>query len=123
MIEKYTFSQLARRYCERQEQTPQELLEILREQELRFHPDGWMLLEAQLMDSSWFGSLMIMPYGGDATLKDVPGHPVSFRGLASDTSVVVAIYEAGNVPDTLPDDLKDWQAPPPPKKTRKRKAK
>ncbi len=122
MIEKYTFSQLARRYCDRQDSTPQQLLNRLLNQRSEFLPDGWVLAEAQLLDSSWLGSLVVVPYGPNNTFKTIPDHPFSPRGLASDTSVVVAYMDTNDLPSTLPDDLKDWTAPPPPKKTRKKRS-
>lgn len=50
-------------------------------------PKGWALVECQMLDSSIMVTLIII---GDAyTLKDVPTHPISPRGLASDMSTVV----------------------------------
>lgn len=91
------FPQFAAKYCERQEQTPDGLEAVLSEQKKRFKPDGWMLLECQMMDSSRFMTLTILPYGPNNTYKTVPDHPVSPRGLASDMSVVVAILPASEV--------------------------
>lgn len=119
MIEKYTFEQFARRYCDRQDSTPQVLLETFRSQLKRFNCVGWFMLEAQLLDSSWMGSLVILPYGGEEnTFKEVPTHPVSPRGLASDTSVAVAYILASELPESI---TFDWQPPPPPKKTKRKR--
>lgn len=119
--ERYTYEQLARRYCDRQESTPAELLGTLQAQKERYQPDGFLLAEAQLMDSSYFGSLVIFPYGPNNTFKTIPTTPFSPRGLASDTSVVVAYMPVEDLPAALPEGLKDWQPPPaPPKKKRKR---
>lgn len=92
--ETLTFDIFADRYCERQEQTKQGLRGILEMQKRKFQPKGFMLLECQMFDSSFMGSLTILPYGPNNTYKEVPTHPVSPRGLASDTSVVVAVLPA-----------------------------
>lgn len=94
MPEELGFDEFARRYCERQVNTPEGLKAILMEQQERYRPDGWMLLECQQFDSSWFGSYTIVPYGPNNTLKTVPDHPLSPRGLASDMSVVSAVLKA-----------------------------
>lgn len=54
--------------------------------------EGWMLLQAQDMSSSWFGQHVILPYGPGCTWKELPrpGQVLSPRGLASDMSIVVA---------------------------------
>lgn len=91
------FGDFAARYCERQEQTIAGLREILKAQIERFKPDGFMLLECQMMDSSLLGSLTILPYGPNNTYKAVATHPISPRGLASDMSVVVALLAASEV--------------------------
>ena len=96
-MDKLTFKEFAKRYCERQEQTPEGLKKVLKDQIKRFNPDGFMLLEAQLMDSSWFGQLTILPYGPNNSFKTIPDHPISPRGLASDTSIVVATLDASEV--------------------------
>jgi hypothetical protein len=92
------FDAFARRYCERHENTPEGLAEIFRRQVELFHPDGWLLLECQVLDSSRLGHYVIVPYGGQATLKAIPDRPVSPRGLASDMSVVVAVLPADKLP-------------------------
>ena len=89
-IEYLKFDEFARRYCERQEQTPGGLHEVLETQKEAFTPTGWMLLECQMMDSSRMGEYTILPYGPRNTFKSVPDHPISPRGLASDMSTVVA---------------------------------
>lgn len=85
------WTEFAARYCERQEQTPDGLLTVLQAQHVRYQPDGWMLLECAMLDSSRVGELTIMPYGPRNTWKVIPNHPISPRGLASDMSVVTAI--------------------------------
>lgn len=89
-----TFDEFAARYCETQEQTPEGLREILKLQVQNWHPIGFMLLQCQMLDSSYCGSHVILPYGPNNTYKAIPDHPVSPRGLASDTSVVVATLPA-----------------------------
>jgi hypothetical protein len=86
-----TFEQFAAKYCERQEKTPEQLKAIFEVQRLAFEPDGWMMLECGDMCSSRLGQLTVLPYGGKATYKTVPDHPVSPRGRASDMSMVVAL--------------------------------
>lgn len=85
------FAEFAAKYCERQESTPERLKEALLQQKDLYHPDGWMMLECQVLDSSRLGSLAVLPYGPNNTFKSVPDYPVSPRGLASDMSVVVAV--------------------------------
>lgn len=91
------FMTFARKYCDRQEQTPEGLHKVLTEQKQRFNPEGWVLLECQIFGSSSLGSLTIVPYGPNNTFKAPPEHPVSPRGMASDTSVVVAILLADSI--------------------------
>lgn len=99
MVETLTFDAFAARYCERQEQTPAGLRDVLTAQATRFQPVGWMMLECQVFDSSRLGSLVIVPYGPNNTWKEPPTHPVSPRGLASDMSVVVAVLPAEALAD------------------------
>jgi hypothetical protein len=93
-----TFDEMAALYCERQESSPAGLLAILQNQKTTYRPDGWMLLECQVMDGSRLGSLTILPYGPNNTFARVPDHPISPRGLASDMSVVVGVLPAENLP-------------------------
>jgi len=92
------FAEFARRYCERHVNTPDGLAEIFQQQVELFQPDGWLLLECQDFSSSRLGHYVILPYGGQATLKTIPDRPVSPRGLASDMSVVVAVLPADKLP-------------------------
>lgn len=91
------WTEFAKRYCERQQQTPDGLKAILAAQADKYSPEGWMLLECHMMDSSRLGDLAILPYGPNNTFKAVVDHPVSPRGLASDMSVVVAILPRQNL--------------------------
>jgi hypothetical protein len=93
-----TWKQFAERYCDTQEQTPEGLAKILRGQIARWDNKGFFLAEAQLMDSSWLGQVVILPYGPQNTFKDIPEHPFSPRGLASDTSVAIGYIETDDVP-------------------------
>ncbi len=93
-----TFDEFATRYCERQQYEYDDLLYTLTQQVQRFNPDGWMLLECADMSSSRLGELTILPFGGKASYKEVPTHPVSPRGLASDMSTVVAVLPKDNLP-------------------------
>lgn len=85
------FPDFAAKYCERQEQTPDGLKAVLTAQKSKFNPEGWIMLECQMLDSSRLGSLAILPYGPNNTFKAIPEHPVSPRGLCSDMSVVCAV--------------------------------
>lgn len=91
------YGDFAARYCERQEQTVEGLCEVLKAHIVRFKPEGFLLLECQILDSSYLGSLTILPYGPNNTYKTVPTHPLSPRGLASDMSIVVAVLPASAV--------------------------
>lgn len=97
-MEHVTFTEFARRYCERHEQTPEGLAEVLRHRRNLFNPTGFVLLECQDLASRRLGHYAILPYGGLATLQEVPTKPFSPRGLASDMSVVVAVVAAEEVP-------------------------
>ena len=99
-IPSLTWAELSAKYCERQEQTPEGLLTILQQQAKKFSPDGWMLLECQMMDSSLIGSLTILPFGPNNTRK-IPleyGEVVSPRGLASDMSACTGILWRKDLP-------------------------
>jgi hypothetical protein len=98
-VQKMTWDDFAARYCKTQVSTPEELAAVLREQLKRFGPRGFFLAEAQLMDSSYAGTVVILPFGGpENTYKEIPSRPFSPRGLASDTSVVIGYVDAGDVP-------------------------
>lgn len=92
-----TFNEFASRYCERQHQTPDGLRTILLRQKERFNPTWFIMLECQMLDSTWLGHLCILSYGGSATLQAIPDRPISPRGLASDMSIVVATVNAEDV--------------------------
>ena len=51
---------------------------------------GWFLAECLVMDSSYFGQRIILPFGPGCTFQQPPVKPFSPRGLASDTSVAIA---------------------------------
>ena len=97
MPETLKFQEFAAKYCERQVQTAEGLREVLSKQKQRLNPDGWMLLECVMLDSSRLGDLTILPFGANCTYKTPPDHPISPRGLASDMSNVVAILPGGEV--------------------------
>ena len=92
--ESITLNELVDRYTTRQEITSIQLRERLDDIVTRFNPDGFMLLECQVFDSSRFGSLTILPYGNHCTFKAPPDHAITPRGLASDMSTVVAVCKA-----------------------------
>lgn len=93
LMELLTFSAFAGKYCETQLCEPDELKVKLRDLAQKLKPKGFVLLRCELMGGSFFGQRVILPYGGDSTLKDVPTSPISPRGLASDMSVVEAVME------------------------------
>jgi hypothetical protein len=97
-VEVMSFTRFAELYCARQESTPEELLGRLQEQQTRYQPDGWMLLECAVLDSSYMGSLTAVPYGPNNTFQSPPLHPISPRGLASDMSIVIGILLAADLP-------------------------
>lgn len=55
----------------------------------KYQPEGFMILECEQFDSSRFGDRVVLPFGPNNTFKEVPNHPVSPRGLASDMSVPI----------------------------------
>jgi hypothetical protein len=105
---KVSFDEFAQLHCSRMVQTPEKLLEILEAQAAEYQPTGWMLLECQMFDSSTFGHFTIFPYGPNNSFKEIPTHPVSPRGLASDMSVATHYTLAAE----LPDAAAPWTPPP-----------
>lgn len=89
-IEELTYTALADRYCAKQKCETAELFDRLSMICRDYQPDGLMLLECHQLDSSFMGSLAILPYGQKCTFKATPEYPISPRGLASDMSIVVA---------------------------------
>ncbi len=87
-----SFDDFAKLYCETQEQTPEGLRAVLQQQSERYQPLGYMLLRCEMMDSSRLGTRVILPFGPNNTFKEPPDHPISPRGLASDMSVVEALW-------------------------------
>ena len=65
-------------------------IQLQRQQET-YTPDGWVMLECHMMDSSSRGDRTIVPFGPHNTWKSIPEGPVSPRGAASDMAVVVAV--------------------------------
>lgn len=95
--ESLSFDDFAARYCARHVQTPEGLRELLREQRQRYTPDGWVMLECQMLGGSRCGEYTVIAYGPQNTWKAPPTSPVSPRGLASDMSIVVATLAASEV--------------------------
>ena len=106
-----SFVELANRYCERQESTPEGLLSVLSVQKVKFQPIGWVLLECVDLGSSYLGSLTVLPIGPNNTWKGIPDRPISPRGLASDMSTVAGFMPIDSLPDETPDELKGKFAP------------
>jgi hypothetical protein len=92
------WAEFSEKYCTRQECTPEQLAQKLRDRQKKWNPEGFMLLECQVMDSSYLGELTCVGYGGDATFRKPPEQPVSCRGLASDTAVVVGLLALAEIP-------------------------
>jgi hypothetical protein len=101
-IDKMTWADFSARYCKSQNETPEGLATRLRVQTITYEPDGFFLAEAQLFDSSWFGTVVILPFGPRNTFKTVPDHPFSPRGLASDTSMAIGYIDTKDVPKETP---------------------
>lgn len=53
-------------------------------------PKGFVLMECAMFGSSSFGDRTVIPYGGNATLQEIPTRPMSPKGLASDMAVTMA---------------------------------
>lgn len=85
-----TWKNFSSLYCETQDCDEETLFNRLMKQREQWQPDGWFMLECQVLDSSRLGERVILPYGPNNTFKAVPEGPVSPRGLASDMSVVIA---------------------------------
>ncbi len=96
-VEQMKWKEFAAKYCERQVQTPEGLLKILQAQKKKYDPDGWAMLECQMLDGSRLGELTILVYGPRNTFHAPPERPVSPRGLASDMAVVVAVLPASEI--------------------------
>jgi hypothetical protein len=60
--------------------------------EEKFEPDGFMMLENQMLDSHKLGRRFILPFGGRSSNQRVPQHPISIDGTASGTVCVVGVY-------------------------------
>lgn len=76
-------------YCTVNEMDPDGLRAVLQAQADRYIPEGWFLARCELMDSSRFGQVVILPFGGGATFQSIPAGMFSPRGQASDMSTVV----------------------------------
>ena len=85
------FHDIATIYNETQVGDYDSLRQQLNAQRVEFKPIGWMLLRCEMLDSYRCGQHVLLPYGPNNTYKEVPDHPISPRGLASDMSRVVAI--------------------------------
>lgn len=86
-----TRDEMVRAYVARQDTTVEHLNAKLDDLIQRYDPDGFILLECQMFNSSRMGDLTILPFGPRNTFKVPPSHPVSPRGLASDMSTVVGV--------------------------------
>ena len=109
-VESLDFRSFARRFSPNGGMPPSELLTTLRKQRKDLNPTGWMLIECHMVDSSRFGDRMVIAYGPTCTIHEVPTHPFSPRGLASDMSVVVATMPVDNLPENDPIESYDRTA-------------
>lgn len=75
-----------------------DLIFSLQKQKEETQPTGWMLFECQDMSSSHMGETWILPYGPQNGYKEIPQHPVSLRGLASDMAIVIGILAPEDIP-------------------------
>jgi hypothetical protein len=96
-----TFAEMAALYCETQECEVEQLRQRLIDQINTWEPNGWMLLECQMLDSSWMGSRVVLPFGPLNTFKEIPNHPISPRGLASDMSTVIGWIDAAELKESV----------------------
>lgn len=55
--------------------------------------DGLFITECRMLDSTYMGERFVIPYGPKNTFEKPPTVPFSPRGLASDTSIVIAFVE------------------------------
>lgn len=94
-VETVSQEELVRRYCARQDATPEQVVERLVAIGKARMVSGWMLAECHQLDSSSMGTLTLVPWGPGCTFKEIPTHPFSPKGLASDMAVVVAVAPVG----------------------------
>lgn len=86
-----TLDALVQEYLTRQEGDPASVRAQLDAMHDRFQSRGVLLLECQMLGSSRLGEYTLVAFGPRNTLKDVPAHPVSPRGLASDMATVKSV--------------------------------
>ncbi len=101
MIPKLTFKELAQKYCERQDSTPESLLTVLQAQKSNFSPEGWMLLENPMLDSSQCGRMYVLAYGPNNTCRTLMETPFTINGLASGTVCAIGQLPVGDLPDAV----------------------
>lgn len=78
---------------------PDALLDNLQAQQKRYNPTGWFIARCEMFDSHYFGSRVVLPYGGpENTFKEPPAGPFSPRGLASDQSMVECLLLVEDLP-------------------------
>jgi len=65
-----SFIEFAERYLETQVSSVPDLFHTLKEQRSRYHPEGWMMLECQMFDTTKFMQKVILPYGPNNTYKE-----------------------------------------------------
>ena len=90
-MKEMTFKEFAEAYCAKQESSPKKLADIFKTQVERYSPDGWMLLECQMLGSSRSGDLTILPFGPICTHKTPPTEPVSPSGLVWFVAVIATL--------------------------------
>lgn len=86
-----TLDAMVQEYLTRQEGDPAEVRAQLDSFHSLFQSRGVVLLECQMLGSSKLGEYTLVAFGPRNTLKDIPAHPISPRGLASDMATVKAV--------------------------------
>lgn len=97
-MNRMTWDEFSTRYCKTQVSTPEMLAENMNFLVRQYSPVGFFLAEGQLMGASWCGQVVAAPYGPRNTLKEIPAHPFSPRGLASDMSVAIGHVLVEDIP-------------------------
>lgn len=87
-----TKEEIVRLFCQTQVAEPADVLARLAVIEDKYSPEGFVLLENQLLDATRCGHRYILPFGPSNSMKSVPSHPFSIDGNASGTVVAIAVH-------------------------------
>jgi len=99
MSKQVTWVEFSALFVSSQETTEKRFAADLRRMKERYDSEGFFIARCEVMDSSLFGNRVALGFGKSHTWKSVPDHPISIRGLASDTSVVECWIPASEVPN------------------------